>query len=82
MSPAEVLAEYTYPLRSVTVVLALIVFAFLLAVASMGGMAGTWLYLVVFVAIARYLVLIAESRARDRDAEPPGIEYFTLTDNL
>ena len=34
MSPAEFVAEYTYPLRSISVVFALVTFAFLLALAS------------------------------------------------
>ena len=82
MSPAEYLRELAFPFRSSATAIALLVFALLLGLASVAGLFGIWLYIATIPAYARYLTMIAEARARGREAMPPGIEYFTLVGNL
>ena len=61
MSPREVLAELSYPVRSLTPVLALLVFGLLITLASHAGLLGLWLLIVVVPAMFRFLVMLAES---------------------
>ena len=81
MTPREFLDELTYPVSSGNALVALITFVLLISLASAAGMLGIWLAIAVIPAYLRYLTMIAEARARDRDASPPGIEYFTLVGN-
>lgn len=82
MSIAECVNALTYPLRSTTALVAMVSFYLLLQLAIAAGILGLWLAVVIVPALFRYLVLLAEARARGRDAEPPGIEYFSLAGNL
>lgn len=81
MSPRDFLRELAYPASSSGTLIALVTFLFLLSLASAAGMLGIWLAIAVIPAYLRYLTMIAEARARERDASPPGIEYFTLVGN-
>jgi hypothetical protein len=81
MSPREFLRELAYPASSSGTLVALVTFLLLLSLASAAGMLGIWLAIAVIPAYLRYLTMIAEARARERDASPPGIEYFTLVGN-
>lgn len=81
MSPRDFLRELAYPASSSGTLIALITFLLLISLASAAGMLGIWLAIVVIPAYLRYLTMIAEARARERDASPPGIEYFTLVGN-
>ena len=81
MNAAEFTAELLFPLRSAGVLIAMATFGVLLTIAALAGLLGVWLFVVVLAALARYLVLVAEARARDRDADPPGAEYFSLVGN-
>jgi hypothetical protein len=81
MSPRDFLRELAYPASSSGTLIALITFMLLISLASAAGMLGIWLAIAVIPAYLRYLTMIAEARARGRDASPPGIEYFTLVGN-
>ena len=72
MSPRDFLRELAYPASSSGTLIALITFMLLLSLASAAGMLGIWLAIAVIPAYLRYLTMIAEARARDRDASPPG----------
>lgn len=88
MTPAEFLRELSYPLRSGAVSLAIATFFLLSMVivaaynlAGVYALSALWLGLVIVVATVRYLVMLAEARADGVAVQPPGIEYFTLTEN-
>ena len=81
MSPRDFLRELAYPASSSATLIALVTFLLLISLASAAGMLGIWLALAVIPAYLRYLTMIAEARARETDAPPPGIEYFTLVGN-
>ncbi len=78
MNASHLLGELLFPLRSLACLLAMLVFALLIALAARAGLPGLWLLAAVVPALLRFLVIIAESRAQGRDVEPPGIELFTL----
>lgn len=82
MSIADFTAALVYPLRSTAAFLAMVSFYLLLQLAIAAGIFGLWLAIVIVPALFRYLVLLAEARADGREAEPPGIEYFSLAGNL
>lgn len=82
MTPREFLDELAYPVRSGSALIAISTFVLLLWLVRAAGMLGIWLAVAVVPAFLRYLTMIAEARAQDRDAAPPGIEYFTLVGNL
>lgn len=81
MSPRDFLREMAYPASSSGTLIALGTFLLLMLLASAAGLLGIWLAIAVIPAYLRYLTMIAEARARERDASPPGIEYFTLVGN-
>lgn len=70
-----------YPLADVGVLMALIVFALLVALAGRAGMFGLWLLVLIVPAVFRYQIVLLEARARGRDPRTPGPEFFSLTDN-
>jgi len=82
MSGADYLRELLFPLRSASVLIAMATFFLLASLAWAAGLFGIWLLLIVFTALIRYLVLVAEARANDLDVAPPGIEYFSLVGNF
>lgn len=82
MSVNEYLAELTYPARSLGMMVSLISFFLLITLALSAGVFGIWLLVVVAPALFRYLVMIAQARARGVDAQPPGVEFFSLVDNF
>lgn len=82
MSAADFANALVYPLRSSVALVALVSFYLLLQLAIAAGIFGVWLAVVIVPALFRYLVLLAEARAQGRDAEPPGIEYFSFAGNL
>jgi hypothetical protein len=77
----DVGVELAYPVRSGTVLLALLTFFVLLEFARMGGTLGLFLMFLVLPAPLRYLMLLLEARAQGREPQPPGIELFTWTSN-
>jgi hypothetical protein len=82
MTFREWLEELAYPVMSSATLVALVTFALLLGLAAAGGMLGIWLAIVMIPAFLRYLTMIAEARARNTDAAPPGIEFFSLVGNF
>lgn len=81
MNPREFLRELAYPASSSGVLVVLATFMLLGLLVVMAGLFGLWLAVAVVPAFLRYLTMISEARARDADAAPPGIEYFTLVGN-
>lgn len=81
MSPRDFLRELAYPAGSATMLITLATFVLLILLALQAGILGIWLAIVVVPAYLRYLTMIAEARARGREASPPGVEYFTLVGN-
>jgi heme/copper-type cytochrome/quinol oxidase subunit 2 len=82
MSLRDYLRELAFPVSSTTTLIALVTFAVLIQLAGMAGMLGIWLAVIVIPAFFRYLTIVAEARARGREAATPGIEYFTFGGNL
>ncbi len=81
MTIREWLAELAFPVRSTAALVAVITFFVLFELINLAGLLGLWLALAVAPAFFRYLTMIGEARAKGIDAEPPGIEYFTLVGN-
>ena len=81
MTLRDFLRELAFPIESTQTLIALLVFFALISLAQMAGLFGIWLMIAVVPAFLRYLTMIAEARARDEEADPPGIEYFTLVGN-
>lgn len=81
MTLRDFLRELVFPLESSQTLIALVVFVILIAIAQMAGLLGLWLMIATVPAFLRYLTMVAEARARDKEAEPPGAEYFTLVGN-
>lgn len=81
MTLRDFLREIVFPLESSQTLIALLLFVALIALAGMAGLFGLWLMIATVPAFLRYLTMIAEARARGEEADPPGIEYFTLVGN-
>ena len=81
MSIAEFFRELAFPARSLGTMVSLITFYLLGKLAASAGLLGIWLAVMVVPAMFRYLILLAQARARGIEAEPPGIEYFSLVGN-
>jgi hypothetical protein len=81
MTPREFLDELAYPVSSGSTLITIITFVLLIWLVGAAGIFGIWLAVAVVPAFLRYLTMVAEARAQGRDAEPPGIEYFTLVGN-
>ena len=77
----DYLRELTFPARSLGTGIALITFYLLGQLISLAGLFGVWLATMVAPALCRYLVLLAQARARGVEADAPGIEYFSLVGN-
>ncbi len=82
MTIKEWLAELAYPFRSTATVVAIMTFFLLFELIRLAGFLGLWLAILVVPAFARYLTMVGEARAKGVDADPPGIEYFTLVGNV
>ncbi len=78
---ADVLNELLYPLRRGSVVATLATFVVLILLVDAAGLLGLWLAIVIIPALARYLILLLEARAHDREPEVPGIELFSWVSN-
>jgi hypothetical protein len=81
MTSREFLDELAYPVSSGSTLITIITFVLLIWLVGAAGIFGIWLAVAVVPAFLRYLTMVAEARAQGRDAEPPGIEYFTLVGN-
>jgi len=81
MNFTEYLRELTFPVRNLGTAVALVSFYLFLQLSAAAGVLGIWLLVMVLPALFRYLVLLAQARARGVEADPPGIEYFSLVGN-
>lgn len=77
----DLFREFTYPLRSVSTLIALLTFFVLGVLIDAAGAFGLWLAIVVLPAVCRYLMMLLEARARGQDAATPGIEMFSWVGN-
>ncbi len=77
----DYLRELSYPARSLSTAFALVTFYLFGQLIALAGLFGIWLATMVVPALFRYLVLLAQARARGVEADPPGIEYFSLIGN-
>lgn len=82
MTLRDYLRELAYPATSASTLVALATFVLLLRLALAAGILGIWLAVIVVPAFFRYLTMIAEARARGREADTPGIEFFSLGGSL
>lgn len=82
MTTVDFLDALTAPLRSATTFVVMLTFYGLLTLADAAGPFGLWLAVAVIPALFRYLVMLADARARGVDAPPPAIEYFSLAGNI
>jgi len=82
MKPFDVLREVIYPLTDMAVLLAILGFAVLAALARAGGLFGLWLALIILPAFFRYALYLLEARADGKEAPPPGIEMFSWAENF
>ncbi|MDJ0792716.1 MAG: hypothetical protein QNI98_00625 [Woeseiaceae bacterium] len=78
MTPAKLFQAVLYPLTSSAVLVPLIVFWLLTSFAAWGGLLGLFLLAFVLMATVRFLMMVLEARARGREPETPGIEFFSL----
>ena len=81
MNITEYFRELTYPARSLGTMVSLITFYLLGSLVSAAGMLGIWLAVLVVPAMFRYLVMLAQARARGIEAAPPGIDFFSPVGN-
>lgn len=81
MSLGEYLRELAYPARSLGTLISLVTFYLLVQLVSAAGLIGIWLAVIVVPAMFRYLILLAQARARGIEAKTPGIEYFSPVGN-
>ena len=82
MSLRDYLRELAHPATSASTLIALAMFVLLVRLALAAGLFGIWLAVIVVPAFFRYLTMIAEARARGKETETPGIEFFTLGGGL
>ena len=73
--------EFVYPARSLTTIMAILVFVILLQLALRAGVFGIWLAIILLPSLVRNLVVYLEARARDREPETAGIENFSWIGN-
>jgi len=81
MNITEYFRELAFPARSLGTVISLITFYLLGSLVSAAGLIGIWLAVLVVPAMFRYLIMLAQARARGIEAAPPGIEYFSPVGN-
>jgi hypothetical protein len=82
MAPKVIARELVYPLTDMAVIMAIIVFTLLNALASSAWLWGIWLYVAIIPAFFRYLLYLLEARANGRNAPVPGGELFSLVENF
>ncbi len=81
MRPTDGLRAVLYPLTEPAVLVPLIVFWLLIALATTAGLLGIFLMIVVIPAVFRYLVILLEARARGGRPGTPDIDFFRWIGN-
>ena len=69
MNFTEYLRELTFPVRNLGTAVALVSFYLFLQLSAAAGVLGIWLLVMVLPALFRYLVLLAQARARGVEAD-------------
>ncbi len=81
MNITEYFRELAYPARSLGTMVSFVTFYLLGSLVSAAGVIGIWLAVLVLPALFRYLIMLAQARARGVEAAPPGVEYFSPVGN-
>ncbi len=81
MKPIDALRAVLYPLTEPAVLVPLIVFWLLIALAMMAGLLGLYLMIALVPAVFRYLVILLEARARGKRPDTPDIDFFRWIGN-
>ena len=64
------------PFTKLSVIFALIMFWLLISLASLAGMWGAWLAVIIVPALFRYMTNLVETVGRDLEPQPPGADFF------
>ena len=82
VNPAWLLRELRFPVTDTVVLIAIVSFALLTALAREAGIFGIWLGIILVPALYRYLLMLLEARALGITTPVAGIEVFNLVDNV
>jgi hypothetical protein len=82
MRLADLVREITYPLREISVVIAMLFFVLIFGLADWGGAFGIPLLLITIPAYIRYLIYLLEAHANGRPPPVPDLAMFNPFDNL
>jgi len=82
MRLADLVREFTYPLREIGVVIAMLFFVFMFGLADWGGVFGIPLLLITVPACIRYLIYLLEAHANGRPPPVPDLAMFNPIDNV
>lgn len=75
---SRILAALMYPVSESRVLVPLIVFSLLIALAAVAGLLGLVLLVLTLLAVFRYLCTVLEARAQGRTPATPDSEFFSL----
>ena len=76
MKPARFIAAVFYPVTQSSVLVPVVVFCLLMALARAAGLLGLALMILVIPAVFRYQMILLEARALGRVPAIPGIDFF------
>lgn len=82
MNANKLVRAVFFPLTETSVLLAMLVFWLLAALAGAAGFLGIWLAIIVLPALFRYQLFLLEAQARGLKPQPPGVEFFSLTHGI
>jgi hypothetical protein len=82
MKPADVVRELLYPLTDMAIIMAMLFFWVVFAIAKAGGLFGLWLLILISPAYYRYLLYLLEARASGKEAPVPTAEMFDPVENF
>ncbi len=82
MTVADYLLELVHPFTDSAVLVGMIAFTALLALAMASGLTGLWLLIVVLPAASRFLIGVSEARIAEKRVQPMGLELFGWFNNI
>lgn len=82
MIRSRLIRELLFPLTDTVLLIAIISFALLTALAAAAGLPGLWLGVILVPALYRYLLMLLEARALGKSTPVAGIEVFNIIDNF
>ncbi len=82
VNPAWLMRELRFPVTDTVVLIAIVSFALLTALARQAGIFGVWLGIILVPALYRYLLMLLEARALGIPTPVASIEVFNLVDNV